>query len=225
MISARPASVRIYIDSADRDAIKEALATGYVYGVTTNPTLVRRAGMRAHEVPDLARFAFSHGAKEIHLQTFADDTEGIIKEGIEFAALDPARVVVKIPATPQGYTAAAKLAEEGLRTTLTAVYTVRQVILAHGVGAHYIAVYLGRMRDAGLDALAVFGQMQRAIDVQHSQLEILAASLRDPVEIEALVELGVATATLPLDVLRQLPDSTYTSAAAETFRQDARAIR
>lgn len=217
--------MRIYIDSADCEAITEALASGYVYGVTTNPTLLRRAGVRAGEVPALAEFVFANGAQEMHLQTYADDKEGIIKEGIGLARLDPARVVVKIPATPSGYAAAAQLVAQGLRVTLTAVYTVRQVILAHGAGAHYVAVYLGRMRDAGLDALAVVGQMQRAIDVQRSQLEILAASVRDPVEIEALVELGVATATLPPDVLRRLPDSTHTSAAAETFSQDARAIQ
>jgi transaldolase len=216
--------LRIYIDSAERDAITEALASGYVYGVTTNPTLLRRAGVRVGEVPDLARFAFEQGSKEIHLQTYADDTEGIVREGMAHAEIDPARVVVKIPATSAGYAAAAQLAGQGLRVTLTAVYTVRQVVLAHGAGAHYVAVYLGRMGDAGLDALALVGRMQRAIDAQRSHVEILAASVRDPAEIEALAELGVATATLPPAVLRQLPESDLTAANAVTFSEDAGAL-
>ena len=202
--------MRIYIDSADRQAITEALATGYVYGVTTNPTLLRRAGVRASEVPDLARLAFEHGAREIHLQTYAEDAAGIVSEGVELARLGPERVAVKIPATPAGYAAAAELAGQGLRVTLTAVYTVRQALLANSVSAHYIAVYLGRM--------------QQAIDVYHSKLEILAASVRDPEEVEALAALGVATVTLPPAVLRQLPDSDQTKAAAQTFSEDARAI-
>jgi transaldolase len=217
--------MRIYIDSADLSEIKEALATGYVYGVTTNPTLLRRAGVRASEVPELARQAVAQGAKELHLQTYAADTEGIIREGTELARLDPERVVVKIPAVPEGYAAAARLAASGLRITMTAVYTVRQTILADAVGAQYIAVYLGRMRDQGLDALELVGQMQRALDVQGSQLEILAASVRAPEEIESLALLGVATATLPWKVLSHILDSAATDAAARTFLEDARAIQ
>jgi transaldolase len=132
---------------------------------------------------------------------------------------------VKIPATPVGYSAAAHLAAQGLRITLTAVYTVRQAILAHAVGASFIAVYLGRMRDHGLDALQVFRQMQRTLDMQGSAMDILAASVRAPEEIESLAELGVATATLPLNVLRQLPDSPATSAAAGIFFEDSQAIQ
>jgi transaldolase len=219
--------MRIYIDSADLSEIKEALASGFVYGVTTNPTLLRRAGVKAAAVPGLAKQAIAYGAKELHLQTYSDTVEGIVHEAVKLSELDLERVVVKIPATPIGYQAAAQLTlpGRGLRVTLTAVYTVRQAILAHAVGAHYIAAYLGRMRDQGLDALELVGRMQRALDVIDSQVEILAASVRAPEEIEALALLGVATATLPLKVLKQLPDSSATSAAADTFLEDAKAIR
>src|SRR5690242_19755467 len=73
--------MRIYIDSADAGEIREALATGFVYGVTTNPTLLKRAGVHAENVPDLASTALRLGAKEIHLQTYSDNAEGIIEEG------------------------------------------------------------------------------------------------------------------------------------------------
>jgi transaldolase len=217
--------MRIYIDSADIAEIREALASGYVYGVTTNPTLLRRAGLRASQVPSLVRQAIDLGARELHLQTYADTPEGMIREAHALAELDPDRIVVKIPATAPGYAATSQLATRGLRTTLTAVYTPRQALLAHAVGAKYIAVYAGRMRDAGLDALQVIGQMQRILDAQRSGVEILAASIRVPEEIEALAELGVATATLPLKVLLQLPTSDHTAAAARTFSDDAQAIQ
>jgi transaldolase len=217
--------VRIYVDSADETAIHEALASGWVYGVTTNPTLLRRAGVRAGEVPGLAERALAAGAQEIHLQTYADTADEMMVEGDTLARIAPARVVIKIPATAAGYQAARWLADSGRRVTLTAVYTVRQVVLAQAVGAAYVAVYLGRVRDAGGDPLALVGAMQAAIRGMAVPLAILAASVRDPAEIEALAALGVATVTLPPAVLAGLLDSPATAAAAATFSDDARAIR
>ncbi len=217
--------MRIYIDSADIEAIRVALASGYVYGVTTNPTLLRRAGVRVGQVPALAQAALGLGAREIHLQTYAADAPGMIADGTALARLDPARVVVKIPATAAGYVAAASLHAQGVRVTLTAVYTVRQAILAGAVGAQYIAVYLGRSRDAGLDPFALVGQMQHIFDVQHLPVAILAASVRDPTEIETLAALGVATVTLPPAVLESLLVSPATAAAAAAFDADTEAIQ
>jgi transaldolase len=217
--------VRIYVDSAEIAAIKAALATGYVYGVTTNPTLLRRAGVRIGDVPALAQEALGLGAQEIHLQTYAAETQGMIHDGAALARLDPARVVVKIPATAAGYAAAAALTAQGVRVTLTAVYTVPQAILAGSVGAAYIAVYLGRSRDAGLDPFGLVGQMQRIFDTQRLPVEILAASVRDPAEIETLAALGVATVTLPPVVLDALLDSPATATAAAAFLADAEAIQ
>jgi transaldolase len=217
--------VRIYIDSADMEEITQALATGYVYGVTTNPTLLRRANVRVESVAGLARQAFDLGAKEIHLQTYSAGAGDIVREGTELAAFDAKRVAVKIPAVPQGFAAAARLAEQGVRVTMTAVYTVRQALLADSVGAAYIAVYLGRMRDSGLDALQLVGRMQRTLDTQGSRMEILAASVRAPEEGEALAETGVATATLPWKVLSRLVVSDATDVAAAAFLEDAEAIQ
>ncbi|MEA2575406.1 MAG: transaldolase [Chloroflexia bacterium] len=223
--------MRLYIDSAVMPDIEEALASGYVYGVTSNPTLLRRADVRAAAVPDLVRHVFALGAKEMHVQTYADDAESIVREGQELAALD-SRIVVKIPATAAGFKAASQLSGMGLRVTLTAVYTVQQAILANAVGAHYIAVYLGRMRDAGLDALDVVGRMQRTLDTCATNapasghpVEILAASVRTPEEVEALADIRVATATMPLNILRMLPESPATGVAAATFSEDAKALR
>src|SRR4051794_33922745 len=112
--------MRLYIDSADMADIEAALASGYVYGVTTNPTLLRRAGARASDVPALISRAFELGASEVHAQTYSDDAAGMVAEGKALAALDPGRVVVKIPATDQGYRAAAQLSAVGHRVTLTA---------------------------------------------------------------------------------------------------------
>ena len=109
--------------------------------------------------------------------------------------------------------------------TLTAVYTVAQAVLAQSVDARYIAVYLGRMRDDGLDALSLVGQMQHTLNAQQAQVEILAASIRTPAEVEQVAEMGIRAVTLPLTVLEQLPESPRTMAAVAAFDQAVQSLR
>lgn len=209
--------MHIFIDSADIQTVEQALKSGYVYGVTTNPTLLQRANVRVQHVPSLAKQIIKLGAHELHLQVYAEDTYQMLQDAARLVEIDPKRVVIKIPATPAGFLAAAQLAAQGARVTLTAIYTVAQAVLAISVGAKYIAVYLGRMSDDGLDALALVGQMQRTLNAQHASIEILAASIRTPAEVEVLAELGIAAATLPIAVLQQLPESPRTMAAVAAF--------
>lgn len=217
--------MNIFIDSADIQTIEQALKSGYVYGVTTNPTLLQRASVRSQQVPSLAKQIIELGASELHLQVYSEDTSQMFQEAARLVEIDPKRVVVKIPATPAGFAATAQLASQGVRVTLTAVYTVAQAILAQSVGARYIAVYLGRMRDDGLDALALVGQMQRTLNAQRASVEILVASVRSPAEVEAVAELQVAAVTLPLAVLQQLPESPGTMAAVAAFTKASKSLQ
>src|SRR6266508_1580981 len=216
--------MNILIDSAAIDDIRHALDTGFVAGVTTNPTLLRRAGVRAAAVPTLVQQVVAAGAREIHLQVYAADVAGMLAEALQLIALDPARVVVKIPATPAGFCAAQRLVQGGARVTLTAVYTLRQALLAQSVGAAYIAIYIGRMRDAGLDAMALAGQMQALLNAQAAAVAILAASIREPDELVALGQACIGAATLPVAIIDRLLDSEATAQAAEVFGADARAL-
>jgi transaldolase len=217
--------VRLYVDSAEIQEVEQALKSGYVYGVTTNPTLLQRANVHLGEVPVLAKRILELGAHELHLQVYSGETAAMIEEALRLVDINPARVVVKIPAIPAGYPAAAQLAARGVRVTMTAVYTVAQTVLAQSVNASYIAVYLGRMRDDGLDALAQVGQMQQVLNVQRAPVEILAASVRAPAEVEQVAELGVSAVTLPLAVLEQLPESPRTMAAVTTFNQAIQSLQ
>lgn len=217
--------MHIFIDSADIQTIEQALNTGYVYGVTTNPTLLQRANVRIQQVPSLAKQIIELGAQELHLQVYAEDSNGMLQDAARLVEIDPKRVAIKIPATQAGFSAAAQLAAQGVRVTLTAVYTVAQAVLAMSVGVRYIAVYLGRMRDDGQDALALVGQMQRTLNAQHASMQILAASIRTPLEVESLAESGIAAATLPLAVVQQLPESPATMAAAAAFTTAARSLQ
>ncbi len=213
--------MRLYVDTADADAISRAQATGYVFGVTTNPTLLRAARRSRADLPGLVQRAVGAGLHEIHLQVLADDLEGMLSDARALHALDPAHVVVKIPATATGFRAASIVAAEGLRLTITAVYAVRQVVLSDTVGAQYAAVYFGRLRDAGTDATTLLRGMMETIRAQHLTTQLLVASVRSADDVETLAQMGVPAVTLPPPILLALPDHAGTAQAAQTFHEDA----
>lgn len=216
--------MRLYVDSADRTAIHRALATGYAVGVTTNPTLLRRARLRWTDLPALVRAAEEAGAGEIHLQVLAPTADGMVSDGEWLHGLDPARVLVKVPASSEGFAAGARLASQRMGVTVTAAYAVRQVLLAESIGARYVAVYLGRMRDAGLQAMTVIEEMLAVMRVQQMHARLLVASVRTPEDVEALASLGVPCATLPPELFLALPHVAETAEAIRAFEEDARGL-
>jgi transaldolase len=161
------------------------------------------------------------GLQEIHLQVLADDLEGMLRDARALHALDPAHVVVKLPATATGFRAASIVADEGVRLTITAVYAVRQLVLTEAVGAQYAAVYFGRLRDAGHDATAVLRGMMDTVRAQHLTTQLLVASVRSADDVETLAQLGVPAVTLPPPILLALPEHPGTAQAVQTFHDDA----
>jgi transaldolase len=213
--------MHLYIDTAEADTITKAQATGFVFGVTTNPTLLRAAGRRRSDLPALVRATVGAGLKEIHLQVLADEVGGILTDARALYALDPAHVVVKIPATAAGFRAASVLTHEGMPVTITAAYAVRQIVLAGAVGARYAAVYLGRARDAGQDAAALLRGMLDAVHAQKLATRLLVASVRSAEDVEMLAQLGVPAVTLPPAILFALPEHAGTAQAVQGFRDDS----
>jgi transaldolase len=213
--------MRLLVDTADPAAVRHAAALGYVWGVTTNPTLLRRARLRRSDLGAWVQ-AVPDSLREIHLQVLADDADGMVDDARTLHALDPARVVVKIPATSAGYRAARLLVLGGVPVTVTAVCAVRQVVLAAAVGARYAAVYVGRLPG---DRWELLRRMLAAARLPGSALQVLAASVRTAAEVERLAVLGVPAATLPAAVLGALPDVPATTAAVRRFRADAARLR
>jgi transaldolase len=216
--------MRLFVDSASPPAIAEALAAGYIFGVTTNPTRLRRDGARRGGLSQLVRAAAAAGAQEIHLQVFAQRADEIVPEARTLHALDASRVVVKIPATSQGLAAAARAAAAGVPVTVTAAYTVLQVLAADLAGARYAAVYVNRLREAGSDPFSVIERMLEVIRAQRLGVQILAASLHAVEDLERLARLGVPAATLPVELIAQVTESPDTRAAVRAFDEDARYV-
>ncbi len=210
--------LHLLVDTADSAAIRRAAALGYVYGVTTNPTLLRRARLRRSDLDAWVR-GVPDPLREIHLQVLSDDPAGMVDEARALHALDPSRVVVKIPATAAGYQAARLLGRQGVPVTVTAVLSVRQAVLAAAVDARYAAVYVGRLPGGRWDLLR---RMLAAVQPPRSSLQVLAASVRTVGDMERLAVLGVPALTLPPGLLAALPEVPATREAVRRFRADAR---
>ncbi|MEO0457030.1 MAG: transaldolase family protein [Cyanobacteria bacterium P01_A01_bin.114] len=217
--------LRFYLDTADVTAWESWLPAGIFYGVTCNPLLLERAQVACDlaSLKRLADRAFALGAQEVQLQTWGATPAALVSTGQQLAAFDP-RVVVKVPITRMGTTAAAQLTQLGVRVTLTAVYAVHQVLIAAALGAEYVAPYLGRINDRGQDGRATLAEMQRALDGVQSTTRILTASIREVEDIAKLATHGLATFTFAPKIAAALFEVEATLAATADFERAAKAM-
>ena len=189
-------NLRLYLDTADTAAWEKWLPTGMFYGVTCNPLLLERAGVACTPtvLKSLAQQAFDLGMQEVHLQAWGDSTPALLNIGNLLSGFDQ-RIVVKVPATQPGTMAAKMLIRSGIPVTLTAVYSIRQVLIAAAIGASYVAPYLGRIDDTGRDGFAEVATMQQVLKGVRSTTRVLTASIRNVEDIPELAERGVDTFT------------------------------
>jgi transaldolase len=187
--------------------------------VTTNPTLLARAGLRCdmETIRELVRAAFTFDIEELHVQTWGGSAEAMLKRGREIAALDP-RIVVKVPITLEGVAVVRALRTAGIRTTFTALYAQHQAFTAALIEAEYAAPYLGRISDAGRDGLAEVVAMHAILRACESSTRLLVASIRTAADLGPLARAGLDTFTIGERVASELfadPDTTAATAAFE----------
>ncbi len=217
-------TLRLFLDSADPKAWAQLWPLGLFHGITTNPTLIRRAGRVCDndEMRALARAARAIACSELHLQAWGATEDALLARSQALLALDPERIVIKLPLTEPGLRAARTLLRAGERVTLTACYSTPQVVAAAALGATYVAPYLGRISDEGRDGCGEVMAMQRCLRSLGSPTRLLVASLRSLAELSRLTAEGVATFTLPPALARQLWTHNATEAAVAQFEHDAR---
>lgn len=211
--------MQLYIDSADRSATEDLLATGLFAGVTTNPTILRRAGLSVADIPQVYRWAVAAGAREVFFQAWGGDTETLARRGAELRELGE-EVVVKLVASRAGTAACARLAAAGVSTLLTAVYDPGQAMVAAAARATYIAPYLRRLNDSGRDGLAAVTAMHEVL--AGSGTQVLLASIPDVSSMVALARVGVRCFTMAPAVAEQFFADPLTAQADATFEAHAR---
>ncbi|MGF3056234.1 transaldolase family protein [Microbacterium sp. YY-01] len=213
---------RLYVDSAETTAVSTLLRSGIAWGVTTNPTILDRAQRRETEIPALYEQWVAEGAHEVFFQTWGENRDDFVRHAHRMLQFGD-RVVIKVPATVEGFAAASTLVREGAPVLLTAVYTVGQALAAASVGARYIAPYLGRLRDAQLPGDELIAHMQQVCE--GSATDVLAASLRSAEDIVNLRLAGIRYFTAAPAVLDELVHHPITESSAEQFEQAMTQVR
>lgn len=213
---------RLFIDSATAADWDMARGRGWLYGVTTNPLILQRAGKRVDlaTARELVAAAQARSLNEIQLQAVGHEAADLLARGRALRELW-GRVTVKVPATAAGFEAASALCREGATVTITACYTASQAMLAAAIGARYVAPYYGRMLEAGLDADERLDAMLRVAD-KASEMRVLVASIRNLDQLEMLTRRGFDTFTLSAPIAAAFGSSPESEAAAVAFMAAAR---
>ena len=221
-------SLRLLLDSANPLIWEQWISSGLFSGITTNPTLLKQAGQPCNfeSIRDLATKAQTLGYREIHFQAWGETYQKQYECGLSLGKLSRENldVYVKVPITLQGSQVAKKLMESNLSITFTACYEVQQVLIAASIGVKYIAPYMGRMSDLGIDALSELISMQRTLKNIGSTCEILVASIRNKNDIIKLANEGLNTFTLSPQLAEDLFDVNETIRASEDFEKAAKNI-
>jgi len=214
---------RLFLDSASLAEWDELLPTGLFYGVTTNPTILQRDGVpcTVPAVAALAREALRRGSQQVMVQAWGGSVDAYERSALDIldAVAAPANLIIKLPLTAEGVAAAHRLREEA-HICMTACYAKEQVVVANALKADYLAPYLGRMSDSGMDGKLECLKMQAALDGCRSSTRLLVASLRKPSLVFDVVAAG-SDATFSPDVARGLLGNAATDAAAAAFEEAA----
>lgn len=212
-----------FVDSADRASATRWLESGVATGLTTNPTILKRAGVRLSDVADIAKWAADAGAKEVCFQTWGE-TEADWYDNAQRLLEAAPEAVIKVPCTEVGCRVITRLERAGTPILMTAGYSARQALIASALDVKYLAPYFNRMNKNGIDALDEFRRMAQYLPVQEGSPRIMAASIKSAAEVASLVEVGIRTFTLSPDVLEDLFHNHLSDRAVEDFEADMAAV-
>ena len=211
--------MKILIDDARIDVIKEIWNLYPMDGVTTNPSILAKGGRNPYEVLKEIR-AFIGNKAELHVQVISDDTDGMVAEGRKIAEVLGMNTYIKIPSIPAGLKAMRILSSEGYKITATTIYTPIQAFLAAKAGADYAAPYLNRIDNLGADGVMVTKKIQDIYNRSDMKTQILAASFKNTLQVQELCEYGVGAATVTPDVIENLMKNASVTSALDVFTQD-----
>jgi transaldolase len=217
--------MKFFIDTANLYQIKEANDLGVLDGVTTNPSLMAKEGIKGEEAilkhyEDICDLVDG----DVSAEVLSTDFDGIVREGKVLAAIHP-NIVVKVPMIKDGIKALKWFTDNGIRTNCTLVFSAGQAILAAKAGATYVSPFIGRIDDSCWDGMELIGQMANIFAVQQYKTEILAASIRSPLHIVKAAELGADVCTCPLESILGLLKHPLTDLGLAKFLDDAKKMQ
>jgi len=208
--------LRIFIDSANIEEIKEINAMGFLDGVTTNPSLVAK---EKRDYPTVIREICAIVNGPISAEVIGLDYDSMIGEAQQLAAIHP-NVVVKIPIGEVGLQAISTLSSMNIRTNATLVFSAAQALLAARAGASFVSPFLGRVDDIGNDGLELLNDIVQIFDRYALASEVIAASIRHPMHVVESARCGSHIATIPYAILKQMCKHPLTDAGIKKFMDD-----
>ncbi len=214
--------MKFFLDTANLDQIKEANDLGILDGVTTNPSLMAKEGIKGAEAVNKHYVDICNIVDgDISAEVVSTDFDGMVAEGKKLAALHK-NIVVKIPMIKDGVKAMKWFTDNGIRTNCTLVFSAGQAILAAKAGAAYVSPFIGRIDDIGWDGIELVHQIRQIYSVQGYQTEILAASIRSSLHIIKCAEAGADVCTCPLDSILGMLKHPLTDSGLAKFLEDAK---
>jgi transaldolase len=214
--------MKFFIDTANLAQIKEAQDLGVLDGVTTNPSLMAKEGIKGHKnilkhYVDICKIVTG----DVSAEVIATDFAGMVKEGEALAKLHK-RIVVKIPMIKDGVKAIKYFSKKGIRTNCTLVFSAGQALLAAKAGASYVSPFIGRLDDVSTDGLRLIEDIRLIYDNYAYETEILAASVRHPMHIINCAQIGADVVTCPLSAITALLKHPLTDSGLAQFLADAK---
>ncbi len=214
--------MKFFIDTANLSQIKEAYELGILDGVTTNPSLMAKEGIKGEAAVtkhylDICEMVDG----DVSAEVISTEFNAIVEEGKKLAAIHP-NIVVKVPMIKDGIKALKWFSDNGIRTNCTLVFSAGQAILAAKAGATYVSPFIGRIDDSTWDGVELIAQIAQIYTLQGFKTEILAASIRNGLHIVRCAEAGADVCTCPLDSILGLLKHPLTDIGLAKFLEDAR---
>ena len=209
--------MKIFLDTAEIEEIRIAARWGVLDGVTTNPSLFAKTSGKTYDEVLVEICGITSGP--VSAEVVADDVEGMLREGRQFAKLAP-NIVVKVPMSEEGLEAIYRFAEEGIKTNCTLIFTANQGLLAAKAGASLLSPFVGRLDDINQDGMDVIRELVSIVELHDLEAEVLAASIRHPRHMTEAALLGAHIATTPFKVLQQMVHHPLTDKGIKAFRDD-----
>jgi len=213
--------MKLFIDTAELNEIKEIASWGILDGVTTNPTLLAKCGRSLQDVIDEI-FDLVDGP--ISLEVLSEKAEDMVTEAKQIVAKIPQKyrknVAIKIPMTSEGLKATKALYKEGIKTNVTLIFSANQALLAAKAGATFVSPFIGRLDDNGQEGMHVIEEIMDIFCNYDIAAEVIVASVRHPIHVIEAARLGADIATVPPDVLRKMIKHPLTDAGIKSFLKD-----
>ncbi len=208
--------MKFFIDTANIDEIKQAVAMGMVDGVTTNPSLIAKEN-RPFE--DIIKEICEIADGPISAEVVSLDADGMVSEGKKLAAIH-SNIVIKVPMTTEGLVAVKRFKSEGIKTNVTLIFSANQALMAAKAGASFVSPFVGRLDDISQEGMDLVSDIMTIFDNYGFETEVIVASIRSPMHVLESALIGADIATIPFKVIAQLAKHPLTDIGIENFLAD-----